>query len=91
MNQNQKVFQCLTLISQFAIHMLVPIFMCSYLGYFIDSKIGTSFMFIIFFFVGAAAGGRNIFLLAKRIYDAKESFPSTLYESRKKKKKGKRS
>ncbi len=91
MNQNQKVFQCLTLISQFAIHMLVPIFMCSYLGYFIDSKIGTSFMFIIFFFVGAAAGGRNIFLLAKRIYNDKESFPSTLYESREKKKKGKRS
>ena len=91
MKDNSIIVRSLSMISQFTIHMLVPIFMCSYLGYFIDSKIGTSFMFIIFFFVGAAAGGRNIFLLAKRIYDDKESFPSTLYESRGKKKKGKRS
>ncbi len=87
MNHNQKVFQCLALISQFAIHMLVPIFMCSYLGYFIDSKIGTSFLFIIFFFVGAFAGGRNIFLLARKIYDDGDSSPSTLYRTNREKKK----
>ena len=48
MKDQEKVLKSLTLISQFAIHMLVPIFMCSYLGYFIDSKVGTSFWFILF-------------------------------------------
>lgn len=80
-NQN-KVFQCLTLVSQFAIHMLVPIFMCSYLGYYLDCKIGTSFLVIIFFFIGGIAGGRNIFLLAKKIYDDGESSPSKLYQKK---------
>ena len=90
MKNKNKVFQCLTLISQFSIHMLVPIFMCAYLGYYIDCKIGTSFLFIIFFFIGAMAGGRNIYLLAKKIYDDGESSPSQLYRQEKKNKKGKR-
>ncbi len=58
----------LSYISQFAINMLVPIFLCSALGYYIDNKIGTDFFFIILFFVGAAAGARNIYILAKREY-----------------------
>ncbi len=48
--------------------MLVPIFICTFLGIFIDKKLGTSFVFIILFFIGAMAGGRNIYVLAKRIY-----------------------
>ncbi|MCR5399478.1 MAG: AtpZ/AtpI family protein [Lachnospiraceae bacterium] len=48
--------------------MLVPIFLCSALGYYIDNKIGTDFFFILLFFVGAAAGARNIYILAKREY-----------------------
>ncbi len=58
----------LSYISQFAINMLVPIFLCSALGYYIDNKIGTDFFFILLFFVGAAAGARNIYILAKREY-----------------------
>ncbi|MBR5577359.1 MAG: AtpZ/AtpI family protein [Lachnospiraceae bacterium] len=90
MKDQQKVFKSLTLISQFAIHMLVPIFMCSYLGYMADQKRGTSFMFILGFFIGAIAGGRNVFLLAKKIYDDGESSPSKLYEESNKKRKGKK-
>ncbi len=58
----------LAYISQFAINMLVPIFLCSALGYFIDNKLGTDVFFIILFFVGAVAGARNIYILAKREY-----------------------
>lgn len=86
MNDNNKVFRSLTLISQFGIHMLVPIFMCSYVGYFIDIKLKTGFGFIIFFFIGAIAGGRNVYLLAKKIYDDGKSSPSSMYEYKKKKK-----
>lgn len=62
-NNNLKL---LTYISQFAINMLVPIFLCSGIGYYIDLKFETDVFFIILFFVGAAAGARNIYILAKK-------------------------
>jgi F0F1-type ATP synthase assembly protein I len=49
--------------------MLVPIFLCAFIGLFIDRKFGTSFWFVVLFFVGALAGFKNIYILAKKIYD----------------------
>lgn len=72
MKYNKSVFQSLTLISQFGITMLVPIFLCSLVGWYIDEKIGTSYWFVVLFFVGALAGFRNIFILAKKIYQDKD-------------------
>lgn len=66
MKKSNNNLRILTYISQFAINMLVPIFLCSAIGYFIDSKLGTSFFFIILFFIGAIAGARNIYILARR-------------------------
>ena len=62
----------LSYISQFAINMLVPIFLCSALGYYLDKRFNTSFIFIVMFFVGAVAGARNIYILAKREYEDDE-------------------
>ena len=72
MNSNKDNFRILTFISQFAINMLVPIFLCSFAGYLIDSRFGTNLFFVILFFVGAAAGGRNIYILARKTYSRKE-------------------
>ena len=58
----------LAYISQFAINMLVPIFLCSAVGYYVDKYFGTNWVFIVMFFVGAVAGARNIYILAKREY-----------------------
>ena len=77
------------MISQFTIHMLVPICMCSYLGYWLDEKLNTSFWFVVLFFVGAMAGGRNVYLLAQKISGGKENMPSKLYGSNQKKEKRK--
>jgi F0F1-type ATP synthase assembly protein I len=63
------VYQSLAVITQFGINMLVPIFLCSFVGLFIDKKLGTGFWFVLLFFVGALAGFRNIFILAKKIYE----------------------
>ncbi len=75
MGRNKKydksVFQSLTLITQFGIHMLVPIFLCTFLGIWLDEKFGTSFLMIVLFFMGALAGFRNVYILAKRIYSDK--------------------
>lgn len=63
-----SVYQSLTLISQFGINMLVPIFLCSFAGIYLDRKLGTSFIMVLFFFVGALAGFRNVYLFAKKIF-----------------------
>ena len=57
------------MISQFSINMLVPIFICSFVGMFLDWKFGTSFWMVVLFFVGALAGFTNVFRFAKKIYE----------------------
>lgn len=89
MKDNSKIVRSLSMISQFTIHMLVPICMCSYLGYWLDEKLNTSFWFVVLFFVGAMAGGRNVYLLAQKISGGKENMPSKLYGSNQKKEKRK--
>ncbi len=69
MKYNRNVYQALVMITQFGINMLVPIFICTFIGMFLDRKAGTSFWIVIFFFIGALAGFTNVFRLAKRIYD----------------------
>ncbi|MFI3213359.1 MAG: AtpZ/AtpI family protein [Eubacteriales bacterium] len=79
MGYNNNVYKSLTLVTQFSINMLVPIFLCSFIGDFLDRKLGTSFWVILLFFVGAMAGFRNVYVFAKKIYDSKETRPSEMY------------
>lgn len=65
--ERQSTLRMLTLISQFGINMLVPIFLCFFIGYYLDKKLGTSYLMIIFFFIGALAGFRNIYIFARRM------------------------
>ena len=72
MRYDNSVYKALTFFSQFTINMLVPIFMCSLAGFGLDKWLGTSFFVIILFFIGALAGFRNIFILAKRVYGSEK-------------------
>lgn len=69
MKYNRNVYQALTMIMQFGINMLVPIFLCSFAGMFLDRRFGTSFWTVLLFFVGTLAGFTNVFRFAKRIYE----------------------
>lgn len=69
MKKRSLVMRSLAAISQFGINMLVPICMCSAAGYFFDEWLGTDFIMILLFFVGALAGFRNIYIFARRIYE----------------------
>lgn len=84
MKDNSIIVRSLSMISQFTINMLVPICMCSYVGYLLDEKLNTSFLFIILFFTGALAGGRNVYRLARNIFGGNEKMPSKLYGSNQK-------
>lgn len=70
---DRSVFQSLVLVTEFSIHMIVPIFLCTFLGIWIDKKAGTSYWVIILFFVGALAGFNNIYKLATRVNGTKKN------------------
>ena len=70
---NNDVMKHIVLITQFGISMIVPIVLCFFIGIFLDRWLNTSFIAIILFFVGALAGGRNVYLLAKKSFDKKSS------------------
>ena len=61
----KEVFRNFSLVMQFGITMIIPILLCTFLGIFLDRLLGTSFIVIILFFLGALAGFRNIYILVK--------------------------
>lgn len=63
---DKSVFRSLTLITQFGINMLVPIALMTALGIFLDQKFETGWITIVLFFVGAIAGGQNVWRMAKK-------------------------
>lgn len=71
MKYRKNVYHALTMITQFGVNMLVPIFLCSFIGIYIDRKFGTSFWMILLFFIGALAGFRNVYVFARKIYSMK--------------------
>lgn len=78
---DKSVYKSFALISQFGINMLVPIGLLTWLGIFLDNKMGTSYWMIILFFVGAIAGGRNVYQMSKNIYGkSPEAETETEYE-----------
>lgn len=68
MKYKKSVYRSLTLITQFGINMLVPIFLCVMAGVYIGNKFGINWITIPLFAIGALAGFRNIFIMAKKIY-----------------------
>ncbi len=70
MKYGKNVRQALAMITQFGIDMLVPIVLCSLIGRLLDVSLGTSWIFILLFFVGAVAGARNVYRAAVRIAES---------------------
>lgn len=70
--KNSSVYRSLTTISQFGMNMIVPICIGAFVGMWLDEFFHTSFLVIIFFFLGAMAGFRNIYILAKKIMNFSE-------------------
>jgi len=64
----RRTVQLLGMISQFGFTMLAPIFLCFFAGRLLDKHFGTVWWTIVLFFVGALAGFRNIYVLAKKYF-----------------------
>ena len=48
--------------------MLVPIFLCLFLGNFLNEKCNTVYFVPVFLFLGIAASIRNVYILTKSFY-----------------------
>ena len=66
------VWDALIMVFQFGINMLVPIFICTFLGVWIGKKFDISWIVILLFFVGAIAGGNNIYKMSKKFIDSQD-------------------
>lgn len=64
MKSKKNSYRNLVLISQLGIQVMVPIFLCLFLGMVIDDWLSTSFCTLILLFLGILAGGRNAYILA---------------------------
>lgn len=65
---DRTILQALTMISQVGITMLVPIFLCVYIGLKLDGWFDTEYLFIIFMLLGVFAAFRNVYLLMRKFY-----------------------
>lgn len=63
---NREVWDALVLVFQFGINMLVPIFICTIFGVWLGNKLEINWLAIPFFFIGAVAGGQNVYRMAKK-------------------------
>lgn len=82
---DKSVYKSLALITQFGINMIVPIAMMCALGIWLDGYFETKWITPVLFFVGAIAGGQNIYRMAKSIYgkDVKKNGSDRLDEKQK--------
>ncbi len=69
MKFQKNVYQSFALVMQFGINMLVPICLCTALGVYIGEKFDIEWIFITLFIIGALAGFRNIYIMAKKVFE----------------------
>lgn len=68
-NDNKTTFQTLVLISQLGLTMVVAIGMATAAGIWLDRRLGTSWITVLMFVLGAIAGGQSAYHMIRRIYE----------------------
>ena len=69
MKYKKNVWQALAMVTQFGINMIVPILMCTMFGVYIGKKYDMLFIVAPLLVIGALAGFRNIYVMAKKIFE----------------------
>ncbi len=68
MKKSNDVVKGIIMITQIGLTMLVPIFLCVFIGYQMDHHFHTGFWLIIFLVLGVMAAFRNVYVLTKQFY-----------------------
>ena len=64
----KKVFRGFVMITQVGISMMVPIFICGAIGYWLNGRFHNELLFLLMLVLGIGAAFRNLFMLAKPFY-----------------------
>lgn len=67
--EDKNVVRSFVMITQVGLSMLTPIFLCVFLGIYIDKKMHTSYWFLALLIIGILAAFRNVYVLTKRFYE----------------------
>lgn len=68
MGYRKSVFRSLAMVTQLGLSVMTPMFLCTFIGYQIDSRLGTCWM-IPLLLMGTAAGGKTAWMLARKIQE----------------------
>lgn len=72
---DKKVLKALSLVTQLALSMAVPIFLCMFAGLGLDRLFGTSPVFLlVLVFLGIGGGFRSVYILTKSFYEGEDTF-----------------
>ncbi|MDE5587730.1 MAG: AtpZ/AtpI family protein [Acetatifactor sp.] len=66
-DDKKETFKILPLITQMGLVMIASVGMTTALGIWLDRRLGTSYITVILFFVGAVAGCQGVYRLVKKI------------------------
>lgn len=66
-DDKRETFKILPLITQLGLVMISSVGMTTALGIWLDRRLGTSYITVILFFVGAVAGCQGVYRLVKKI------------------------
>jgi F0F1-type ATP synthase assembly protein I len=71
--QDRKVIRALSMLTQFTLFLLVPILGMGGAGLLLDRELGTRWIAIVLFFMGAIAGFNNVYRFAMTIIQGEGS------------------
>lgn len=66
MGYRKEVFRSLSMVTQLGVSVMVPVFMCIFIGVMIDKHFDTSTL-LIFLILGIGAGMRNAYIMATKV------------------------
>ena len=65
MRDKHGIGQAIVMITQLSINMLVPVFMCLFIGIWLDKRLGTGWLTLVFLILGIMASIRSMFITLK--------------------------
>ena len=68
MGKKNKIARSFLMISQISITILVPVFLCVFVGVWLNERFSTVYFVPVFLFLGFGAAIRNVYYLTKSFY-----------------------
>lgn len=66
--KERKILRCFAMISQIGISMMVPMFLCAGIGWWLNKQFHTQLWFVVLLFIGMGAALRNLYMITVSFY-----------------------